>query len=93
MGVKAAIGAAVGGALVIALIIFGLYLWKKRKQRPQYAQPQELPNDVPIIKYEMYHDSAAKFEMPSSNLVEVPNHERPAELPGHMPDAQGRYPR
>jgi hypothetical protein len=78
--VKAAIGAAVGGVLLIALIVLGLCCLNRRKQRPQYAQPSELPHDPQPVKYEMYHDGAAKHEMPSTSIAEVPHNERPAEL-------------
>jgi LPXTG-motif cell wall-anchored protein len=91
-GVKAGIGAAVGGVLLIAVVVLGLYFRKKRKQDSQYAQPQELAYEPPAPKYEMYHDSAMKYEMPSSPVVEVPNHEGPAELPGHMPESTRQLP-
>lgn len=91
-----AIGAAVGGVVLVALVTFALYLWKKRKQREQYTKTHELPQEsydqqaAPVVKYEMYHDGAAKYEMPTAYIVEVPNHERPAELPIHGQDTYGR---
>jgi hypothetical protein len=51
-----------------------------------------MPHDEPDPKYELHQDTSMKYELPSSILVEVPNRERPAELPGHLPDTQGRYP-
>lgn len=91
-GAKAGIGAGIGGAVLIAVIVLGLFLWRKRKQRAQYVQPGELGHDALTTKYEMYHDTAAKHELPSTVAVEVPHNEKPAELPGHMPANNERYP-
>ncbi|KAH7067810.1 hypothetical protein FB567DRAFT_256283 [Paraphoma chrysanthemicola] len=95
-GAKAAIGAVVGGVVLIALVILGLYLRKKRKHRAQYTKAYELPQGssdqhlTPVTKYEMNHDGAAKYEMPTTYVVEVPNSERPAELPGCGRDMHAR---
>jgi hypothetical protein len=78
--------------LLITLIILGLRFLKKRKQRPQYTHPPELAHDKLATKYEMYHDGAAKHEMPATVVVEVPTNERPAELPSYMPDNVRKHP-
>lgn len=76
-----------GGASLVALIILGLYFWKRRKQQNVYTPPPKLheetyfPRDSTTQKYEMYGDGVAKYEMSSPDVVEVPNQERPAELP------------
>ncbi|KAH5762913.1 hypothetical protein HBI16_174780 [Parastagonospora nodorum] len=90
-GAKVGIGAALGGAALIALIFLSLFFWKKRRQQPQYTEPQELAY-APATKYQMYQDSALKHELPSPDIVEVPSDERPVELPGQMPQRTGQHP-
>jgi hypothetical protein len=95
-GAKAGIGAGVGLVALIALVVVGLLLRKKRQRRQPYTNPpQDIPNDMayaqpqdqapPLEKYELAHDAHnTKYEMPYNNMVsEVPMNERPAELPGH----------
>lgn len=90
---KAGIGAAVGGAVLIALVVLGLVFWRKRKQQfPHHAIPHEIGYDAQPTRHEMYHESAAKYEMSSASVVEVPHNERPSELPGHVPQTAIRYP-
>lgn len=78
---KAGIGAGVGGGMLILLIVLGLFFLKKRKQRAAYAPTYELPPDAPSHDYH-HAGSAVKYEMSSADASEVPNTERPAELPG-----------
>lgn len=90
-GAKAGIGAGIGVAALIALVVLGLFLLWKRKQKQQYTRsPEKLPDNMthvqasPFTKYELNHDDAIKHELPHNDAVsEVPVNERPAELPGH----------
>jgi hypothetical protein len=54
--------------------------------------PPELGAGVATTKYEMYHDSNAKHELPLADAVEVSHSAEPAELPGHLPDSTKRHP-
>ncbi|CAO2651592.1 Nn.00g041620.m01.CDS01 [Neocucurbitaria sp. VM-36] len=90
-GAQAAIGASIGGVALIALIVLGLFLWRRRKQRQMHSYPPHELNDqplghenTPMTKYEMNHDGAARHEVPYSAVHEAPRNERPVELPGHV---------
>lgn len=92
-GAKAAIGASIGGVAVIALVVLGLFLVRRRKRRqvesstptePMYeAMNDQAHPPPPLTKYEMHQDSTAQHELPTHSPVEAPINERPAELPGH----------
>ncbi|KAH7374342.1 hypothetical protein BKA66DRAFT_572299 [Pyrenochaeta sp. MPI-SDFR-AT-0127] len=87
---QAAVGASIGGVALIAFVVLGLFLWRRRKQRQARSSPphesyQHQPSETfhtPFAKYEMYHDGAARYEAPYSGILEAPGNEMPAELPG-----------
>jgi hypothetical protein len=93
---KAGIVASVRLVALIAHVVIGLLLRRKRQQGQPYRKPShEMPNDMayaqpqdqapPLEKCELNHDATSvTYEMPYTNMVsEVPTNERLAELPGH----------
>ena len=87
-GTKAAIGGAVGGVVLIALIILGLFFWRRRKwtHRPPVETaiaPNSHPLAGPTTKYELNHDDTTKYEMQDTQFAELPQTSRPVEMEGN----------
>ncbi|KAJ4294112.1 hypothetical protein N0V90_007802 [Kalmusia sp. IMI 367209] len=90
-GAKAGIGAGVGIVALIALVVLGLFLWRRRRRNQQSQGHTIIEGD----KYNAESSSAPAYEMPQLGAVkyeaygtpqaELHNESQPAELPGEIP--------
>lgn len=63
--------------------MLALVYYKKRKHSAQYTQPIDtyMHDGSSTLKYQVYLDSQAKYEMSGAHVVEVPSCHARAELP------------
>jgi hypothetical protein len=81
--VKTVIGAALGGIVLITLIVLGLFLWRKRKQKQEQKQKQIPPafsktmdysqDDLQYTRYELHNETTAHGDDPKYTKHELHN--------------------
>ncbi|KAF2686252.1 hypothetical protein K458DRAFT_441817 [Lentithecium fluviatile CBS 122367] len=94
-GAKAAIGASIGGIALIALIVLGLFLLRRRRRSPTPPVEKSVEADshgtANAAKHELNHDGAVKYEMQDTQYAELPQNARPVELEGDATAAPTGY--
>ncbi|PVH95374.1 hypothetical protein DM02DRAFT_632934 [Periconia macrospinosa] len=87
---KLAIGLSVSLFVVIALVILGLFLWKKRRQSQNRHQIPSIADSKDLDKvYEADHERTVKYEMSSQQeYAELSYNPRPVEMPLNLPPGE-----